>query len=128
MAAIAVPAPRSAATLARRSPTRSTTGPPAIAPSASGSVVANAVRPVRAALPVVTSTNQGNATIAATFPSSEIAFASTSASTRDRGTDGRPDSTGGVFPEAGRAEPALRVYVTRIDPRMSSECGSQRNV
>jgi hypothetical protein len=79
MPAMAAPAPRSARTLARRAPIRSTIGPPTIEPIASGTVVAKAAMPVRAGLPVVTSTNHGSATTATTFPSWETVFATTRA-------------------------------------------------
>ncbi len=47
---------RSASTLARRCPSRSTSGPPNVPPSTTGSVAATPVRPVAVADPVLLST------------------------------------------------------------------------
>jgi hypothetical protein len=49
--------------------------PPKSAPNASGSVVKKAAIPVFVALPVVSRTNHGTATVASTLPMSETAFA-----------------------------------------------------
>jgi len=65
--------------LARRAPTRSTTAPPKSAATASGIVAEKAASPVRAALPVVTRTNQGMASEATTVPASETASETMSA-------------------------------------------------
>src|SRR5215210_4001551 len=83
MAAIEAPARRSATTLARRGPTRSTSPPERSALSASGTVAKKAAIPVLAGLPVVVRTNHGIASAATTDPASDSASDATSAT---RGT------------------------------------------
>ena len=63
----------------RRAPIRSTRAPAASEPSAIGRVAKNAMIPVRAALPVVESTNHGSAMTATVLPSSDTAWATISA-------------------------------------------------
>jgi hypothetical protein len=72
MSATATPLARSARTLVRAKPSRSTTAPPRKSAITVGGNVKNAVTPVSAALPVVSRTNQGTATCATTLPVSEM--------------------------------------------------------
>jgi hypothetical protein len=59
---------RSASTLERLNPSRSTSGPPSTAGMTAPMASAPLTIPVRAALPVVSSTNQGKATMAIMLP------------------------------------------------------------
>ena len=63
----------------RRAPIRSTSAPAESEPTAIGSVAKNAMRPVRAALPVVERTNHGSAMTATVLPISDTEWAAMSA-------------------------------------------------
>ena len=79
IAATAAALARSATMLVVRKPTRSTITPPKKVASTIGTKLATTARLVSAALPVVTSTNQGIASWATWLPEREIASATYSA-------------------------------------------------
>jgi hypothetical protein len=72
MAATAPALARSAMTLVVRKPSRSTMTPPKTPAMTTGRKLKKTASPVRLALPVVVSTNQGIASCATTLPTSEI--------------------------------------------------------
>ena len=84
---------RSASTLARLNPSRSTSGPPSTAASADPIPIAAPVRPILTALPVVTRTNQGTASVVMLFPTEEMTSAPSSEKIGTRSATARPRSS-----------------------------------
>lgn len=79
ISATVAPLARSAMILMRRCPRRSTSVPPKKPATTEGNAIKNPTSPVLVALPVVTKTNQGTATIVMLFPTRDTALASRNA-------------------------------------------------
>jgi hypothetical protein len=124
MAATVAALAKSVSTLARLKPSRSTRGPPSTAGTTAPTPTAAAVRPTFAALPVVSRTNQGTATMIIMLPTCDTAFAPNSAKIGVRSAMIGPCSVTGIrlllllrIP----AEPCIHIRTARTPNRHTSE-------